>query len=241
MVYGRLWPTKAKKSYPETDESGTFWISTVLDIDSRLRVARGMGKNETEASKKAFQMLRQRGHPDAPPPLISDGWGGIDDAMLEVYGTIPQYCGRGRPPTRPKPGKDWLYLQMVKQRDERGRLQGVELKAIRGSKAELIELLGKSTAYIERSNLTTRIFNARLTRKTLAFSKEVQAHNHAVTWEDAYYNWVRPHKGLRLEVQDDPTRKWLLRTPAMAAGLTDHIWTVKELLFTVPLPSAKHT
>ena len=241
MGCGRLWPTKAKKSYPETDESGTFWISTVLDIDSRLRAARGIGKNETEASKKAFQMLQQRGHPDAPPPLISDGWGGIDDAMLEVYGIVPQYCGRGRPPTRPKPGKDWLYLQMVKQRDEHGRLQGVELKAIWGSKAELIELLGKSTAYIERNNLTTRIFNARLTRKTLAFSKNVQAHKDAVTWEDVYYNWVRPHKSLRLEVQDDPTRKWLLRTPAMAAGLTDHVWTVKELLFSVPLPSTKHT
>jgi hypothetical protein len=160
--------------------------------------------------------------------LISDGWGGIDEAMLEVYGIVPQSCGRGRPPTRPKPGKDWLYLQMIKQRNQHGRLQGVKLKAIWGSEAELVELLGKSTAYIERSNLTTRIFSARLTRKTLAFSKNVQAHENAVTWEDAYYNWVRPHKTLRVEIQDDPTRKWRLRTPAMAAGLTDHIWTVKE-------------
>ena len=130
---------------------------------------------------------------------------------------------------------------MVKQRDEQGRVQNVALKAIWGSKAELIALLGKSTAYIERSNLTTRLFNARLTRKTLAFSKNVQAHEDAITWEDAYYNWVRPHKSLRIEAQDDPNRKWLPHTPAMAAGLTDHIWTVKELLFTVPLPGAKHT
>lgn len=241
MVCGLSWPIKAKKSYPETEESGTFWISTILDIDSRLRVARGIGKNETEASKKAFQMLQQRGHPESPPPLISDGWGGIDDAMLDVYGTVPQYCGHGRPPTQPKPGKDWLYLQMIKQRDERGKLQGIELKAVWGSKAELIKLLGKSTAYIERSNLTTRIFNARLNRKTLAFSKEIHAHSDAVTWEDAYYNWVRPHKRLRLELQDVLARKWLLRSPAMAAGLTDHAWTVKELLSTVPVPTPKHT
>ena len=212
-----------------------------MDIDSRLRAARGIGKNETEASEKAFRMLQQRGHPDAPPPLISDGWGGIDEAMLKVYGIVPEYGGRGRPPTRPQPGKDWLYLQMVKQRNAHGRFQGVKLKAIWGSKAELIELLGESTAYIERSNLTTRVFSARLTRKTLAFSKHVQAHEEAATWEDAYYNWVRPHKGLRIKVHEHPTRKWLLRTPAMAAGLTDHIWTVKELLLTVPLPSAKHT
>lgn len=212
-----------------------------MDIDSRLRAARGIGKNETEASEKAFRMLQQRGHPEAPPPLISDGWGGIDEAMLKVYGSVPEYCGRGRPPTQPKPGKDWLYLQMVKQRNEHGRLQGVKLKAIWGSKAELMGLLGESTAYIERSHLTTRIFSARLTRKTLAFSKQVQAHQAAATWEDAYYNWVRPHKGLRLKVQVDPMRKWLLRTPGMAAGLTDHIWTVKELLLTVPVPSAEHT
>jgi hypothetical protein len=213
----------------------------LLDIDSRLRVARGIGKDETQASLKVFQTLQQRGHSEGPPPLISDGWGGTDDAMLAVYGLVPEYSGRGRPPTRPQPGEDWLYLQMIKQRDEHGRLQGVKLKAVWGSKDELIELLGKSTAYIERSNLTTRLFSARLTRRSLAFSKDVELHKAAVTWEDAYYNWIRPHKSLRVEIPDDPRRKWTLRTPAMAANLTDHIWTVKELLFTVPLPSTKNT
>jgi len=213
----------------------------LLDADSRLRVARGIGKNETEASLKVFQVLQQRGHPEAPPPVISDGWGGIDDAMLAVYGLVPEYSGRGRPPVRRRPGKDWLYLQMVKQRDEHGRLQGVRLKAVWGNREELIELLGKSTAYIERNNLTTRLFSARLTRKTLAFSKDVKLHEAAAIWEDTYYNWVRPHKSLRIEIPDDPRRKWAHRTPAMAANLTDHIWTVKELLFTVPLPSAKYT
>jgi len=71
---GPSWAIKAKKSYPESDESGTFWISTILDMDSRLRAGRGIGKDETEASRKAFQVLQQRGHPDGPPPLISDGW-----------------------------------------------------------------------------------------------------------------------------------------------------------------------
>jgi hypothetical protein len=236
-----LLPIKAKKRYSESNESGTFWISTVLDIESRLRAARGIGKDETEASQKAFQLLQQRGHPEAPPPLISDGWGGIDDAILGVYGLVPEYSGRGRPPTQPKPGKDWLYLQMVKQRDEHGRLQGIKLKAIWGHLSELIKLMGKSTAYIERSNLTARLFNGRLTRKTLAFSKNVELHRAALIWEDAYYNWIRPHKSLRIEIPDNPKRKWSHRTPGMAAGLTDHIWSVKELLLTVPLPSANNT
>ena len=75
---------KGQKSYPETDESGTFWISTLLGVGSRLRVTHGLGKDERQASLRAFQVLQQRGHPEVWPPLISDGWGGIDDAMIAV-------------------------------------------------------------------------------------------------------------------------------------------------------------
>jgi len=209
--------------------------STMLDMDSRLRVACATEKDETQASMGVFRILKRRGHPADPPPTISDGWGGIDEAMVEVYGMVPEYCGRGRPPTRKQPGKDWLYLQMVKQRDEHGRFEGVKLRAIFGTKSEVIELLGKSTAYIERSNLTSRLFNSRQTRKTLAFSKDIHAYRAAAVWEDAYYNLVRPHKTLRFPVRNVPPKKWLPRTPAMVAKLTDHIWTVKELLTTIPL------
>ena len=209
--------------------------STMLDMDSRLRAARAIEKNETQASIGVFRILQRRGHPDGPPATISDGWGGIDEAMVEVYGVVPEYSGLGRPPTHKKPGTDWLYLQMVKQRDEHGRFEGVKLRAIFGKKAELIELLGESTAYIERSNLTSRLFNGRQVRKTLAFSKDIEAYRAAAAWEDSYYNLVRPHKSLRLPVPDGLPRKWSPRTPAMAAGLADHIWTVKELLTTIPL------
>lgn len=164
MRCGATWATKAKKSYPETAESGQFWRSTYLDRDTRLRVARGIDKNETLASIKVFEMLKRRGHPDGPPPTISEGWAGIDEAMIEAYGLVPEYGGRGRPPTRKKPGTDWLYLQMVKQRDEHGHFLGTKLRAIYGSKTEVVELLGKSTAYIERSNLTSRTFNVRQAR-----------------------------------------------------------------------------
>lgn len=215
--------------------------STLIDMDSRLRVARAIEKDETQASVGVFRMLKQRGHPDGPPPTISDGWGGIDEAMVEVYGLVPEYRGRGRPPTRKRPGSDWQYLQMVKQRDEHGRFQGTKLRVIFGSKAEVIELLGKSTAYIERSNLTSRLFNSRQVRKTLAFSKDIEAYRAAATWEDSYYNLVRPHKSLRLSVEDGSSRKWSPQTPAMTAKLADHIWTVKELLTTLPLPNVTHT
>ena len=237
MRCGATWATKVKKNYPETAESGQFWRSTYLDRDTRLRVARGIDKNETLASIKVFETLKRRGHPGGPPPTISDGWGGIDDAMLEVYGVVPEYSGHGRPSTRKKPGKDWLYLQMVKQRDEHGHFLGTKLRAIYGSKTEVVELLGESTAYIERSNLTSRTFNVRQARKTLAYSKEVFFHEAAALLEDSYYNLVHPHKSLRLPVTDALPQKWLKRTPAMASHLTDHIWSVKELFSLVLLPT----
>jgi hypothetical protein len=63
----------------------------------------------------------------------------------------------------------------------------------------------------------------------------------AVTWEDAYYNLVRPHKSLRLRNPVGSQSKWMPRTPAVVAKVTDHIWNVKKLLLTVPLPKAKNT
>ena len=206
----------------------------MLDMDSRLRVARAIEKDETQASIGVFRLLQRRGHPNGPPPTISDGWGGIDEAMVEVYGVVPEYTGRGRPPTRKQPGTDWQYLQMVKQRDEHGRFEGTKLRVIFGTQAEVIALLGESTAYIERSHLTSRLFNGRQVRKTLAFSKDIEVYRAAAAWEDSYYNLVRPHKSLRLAVREVLPQKWLPRTPAMAAKLTDHIWTVKELLTNIP-------
>ncbi|MFQ5796965.1 MAG: transposase, partial [Candidatus Bipolaricaulia bacterium] len=82
---------------------------------------------------------------------------------------------------------------------------------------------------------------SRLVRKTLGYSKIVEMHRAAAVWEDSVYNWVRPVKTLRREVFGDPTRRWFPRTPGMAAGLTDHIWTVKELLTTLPIPAVSNT
>jgi hypothetical protein len=220
---------------PADDQTGEFMRSTMLDMDSRLRAATAVEQNETLSSQRVFEKLKERGHPDAPPPTISDGWGGIASAMVAVYGQVPEYDGHGRPPTRKQPGDDWLYLQMVKQYDEHGHFAGSKLKAVYGELQELVELLGKSTAYIERDNLTSRIFNARQNRKTLAFSKNLENHRASAIWEDAYYNLIRHHKSLRLPVVDGSSRKWKQRTPMMAAGLTQHVWTVKELLTTIPI------
>ena len=212
----------------------------MFDPDTRLRVARGIDKTETEASIEVFQTLKARGHPDAPPPTISDGWGGIDEAMVEVYGQVPEYQGVGRPPTRKRPQPGWQYVQAVKQR-KNGRVVGIELRVVFGDPVETLALLGKSTSLIERTHLTMRLFNGRLVRKTLAFSKEVDVYRASAAWEDLVYNLARAHRSLRVQAVDDPKRKWKKRSPAMASGLTDHIWTIKELLKTVASPALNNT
>jgi hypothetical protein len=213
MACGSSSRKKGKKKSGEGCErssdgkTGEFMRSTMLDIDSRLRVATAVEQNETFASQSVFEILKRRGHPEAPPPTITDGWGGIDDAIVSVYGQVPEYGGRGSPPILKRPRDGWLYLQMVKH-DEQRHFAGTKLKAIYGELTELIKLLGASTAYIERDNLTSRMFNARQHRKTLAFSKNLENHRASAIWEDAYYNLVKFHKSLRLPLDNIPGRKW---------------------------------
>jgi len=213
----------------------------MTEIDTRLRVARGIAKTETQASVEVFETLKRRGHPQAPPPTVSDGWGGIDNAMVEVYGQVPPYSGRGRPPTRKRPQPGWQYLQVVKQRDAHGHVTGTQSRVIFGDEEEVLAHLASHTSYVERTHLTMRHSNSRLTRKSLAYSKSVPMHRNAAAWEDLYYNFARPLKTLRVELFDDPCKRWEPCTPAMAAGLTMHIWTPIELLTAVVPPLIGNT
>jgi hypothetical protein len=157
--------------------------------------------------------------------------------MVEVWGEVPEYKGRGRPPTKKRPRAGWQYLQMVKRREE-GRLTGVKAKSIYGDERKVLELLGESTSYVERTNLTSRHMNGRLVRKTLGYSKELGMLRASSSWEDVVYNLGRALKTLRIESPEEAgNRRWVKRSPAMAAGLTDHIWEIEELLTMLPLPS----
>lgn len=227
----------AKNNRPETETEGTFWRVTVLEMDTRLRVAGGVEKTETAASEQALRQVQQRGNPEAPPPLVSDGWGGIDQALIEVYGQVPPYRGRGRPPTVKQPVPGWQYLQIIKHRDSRGNLTSIERKVVFGEEAEVLATLGKSTAYVERTHLTMRHSSGRLTRKGLGFSKDVLMHRAAAAWENLVYNLARPLKTLRQALHNAGPQRWLARTPAMAAGLTERVWTVGDILRAVPQPT----
>lgn len=189
-----------------------------------------MGKAEEEVAEKLMLVLKRRGNPDRPPSLTSDAAKGYESALKKVYGVVPEYCGHGRPPTKKQGCSDWEYLQIVKHR--RGsHLVRVTTKVVFGSPDIVFQKLGKHNSYVERTHLTSRHINGRLVRKTLSYSKRVEMLAASSVWEDNVYNLVRPLKTLRLPV-NEYHRKWLPRTPAMSAGLTDRIWTIEELLTT---------
>jgi hypothetical protein len=211
----------------------------MIDIDTRLRVGRGIAETETEASEKVFRTIKaDRGHSKAPPPTISDGWGGIREAMVQVWGKVPEYKGRGRPPEKKRPQDGWKYLQIIKERDEKDRVTGTKKKAVFGEEETLLDIFEEHTAYVERTHLTMRQMNSRLVRKGLGFSKELPMHRAAAAWEDATYNLTRTHKSLRIDLTGPlngrPGQRWKKRTPAMAAGITDQVWSTEKLLRTVP-------
>jgi hypothetical protein len=83
-----------------------------------------------------------------------------------------------------------------------------------------------STSYVERQNLTVRMSNRRHTRLTNAFSKQAENHAHSMALYFMHYNFVRIHQTLRV-------------TPAMEAGVSDHVWTFEEVALVVEAWEAK--
>ena len=120
----------------------------------------------------------------------------------------------------------------------------VTTKIIFGSEAAVQARLAASpvsqtinTSFVERNNLTCRQCNGRLSRKVLSFSKDLTWLEKHLWLSLAYYHFVLPHDSLSQRLSEpQPTRgsgspkRWQPITPAMAAGITDHIWTMEELL-----------
>ena len=137
---------------------------------------------------------------------------------------MPEYRRVGRPPTVKRPQPEWQYLQVIKSRSG-SRPRGVRIKVIYGNPDEVFESVGAHTACVERTNLSARQMNGRLVRKTLSYSKQIEALEASCAWEDWIYNLSRPLKTLALELgmSTEGECRWKQRTPAMAAGLTDHV------------------
>ena len=217
-----------------TDE-GKTWVWIAFAPAYRLFLALVVGPRTQE---KADQLIQRTARVLVGPlPLFcSDSLDQYSVALLDCYCVTKEYPRtglRGRP-RKPKqlPAPDLRYAQVVKRREGR-RLVEVIRKVVYGN-PEQIPQESISTSLLERQNLTIRQDNARLTRKTLAFSKDQDDLRAQLALYIAYANLVRKHRALRLPVnelvQGKTRRRWAPCTPAMAAGRTDHVWSLRELL-----------
>jgi len=228
----------------DSEEYGDVYSLTALKSDTRLLLFHHEGKRSTEDAIELFTGVEKMRDAASPTPVFtSDDWDAFEEALINVYGKIelPQYKGIGRKPL-PKlvPRDDLKYIKVFKKKVKDYVVETID-RIIFGNPEEIFEMLGANsdgyigTSYVERINLTIRTSLVRFVRKTMNFSKTMNMHTKAFDFFQAWYNFIKPHDSLKLRI-DSGNRKWFKRTPAMAEGITDHIWSLKELLtFRVPV------
>jgi IS1 family transposase len=167
--------------------------------------------------------------------ITTDGYPAYEEAILNAYGetvTPPRTGKRGRPRAPYKIAPEGLTYAVVEKTRAKGRVVSIATRVIFGTMAAVAAALGLSrastainTAFVERQNATDRHRNARKARKTYRFSKDWRFHE-AVTYLTLYaYNFCWPVR--TLAIKDAQGRKQS-RSPAMAAGLADHVWATAE-------------
>ena len=196
-----------------------------------------VGSRTSESALSLIQKTAEIGK--GVPCFFSDGFSSYLQALIAVYHqivTFPHTGGRGRPKDPVMaPHSDFVYGQIIKEK-KCGPLKALNDRVLCG--AERLGKLGLniSTGLIERLNLTLRRSLAPLVRKGSGFCKDRELMRRRVTFFQAFCNFSRPHRSLRVPLPESQRcsqgaihTKWLSRTPGMAAGITDHIWSFREL------------
>jgi len=241
---------QAAKLFCET--YGDAWVWMAFAPVWRLVLAFVVGKRTQQSANLLLERVVHVTD-DHIPFFTSDQLAEYRTALLHAYGQWYQPLRQGKrgphPHRRRVPHPDLLYAQVVRQR-EKGQVVAVSRKVVFGEHELLDRHLTSSsvsttinTSFVERENLTLRQQNRRLTRKTNGYSKELGWLEKHLWLSLAYYHLVLPHESLRIRLPEPaPTRgtgsarRWQMVTPAMAAGMTDHVWSTSELLsYRVPV------
>jgi IS1 family transposase len=222
---------------PDDDEQGDVWDHIALDPEHRLIVSAVVGKRTEDHTQVLVEDFAERTEHRIMNLMTSDENPAYAASILEVYGEEVQPRRKGkrgrRPAPRKRPPKDLKYATVHKTR-ENNRVVAVDRRVIYGTLTAVLAALAVSTVsndvntvFVERQNGTDRNRNARKVRKTYCFSKDWEVHA-AVSYFTLFsYNFCWPVRTLR---QQNADGKWQQRTPAMAAGLTDHVWSLAEWL-----------
>lgn len=211
---------------------GDAWIWVAFDAVNKIVLAHVVGKRTLPHAIKLLQEVK-RVTANMPALFASDQLDQYQKAILHVYGIWEQPCREGNigriPNPRLVPPENLVYVQVVKKY-EKNRVSNVSRKIVFGTPEQVERILADSaaskkinTSHIERNNGTVRHIDSRCVRKTYRFSKIMKNHELQLQLSIAYYHLCRPHRSLTKRY-GKPT------TPFMAAGFTDHIWTMRELL-----------
>jgi IS1 family transposase len=222
---------------PTDDRKGDTWDHVAFDPESRLVVSVVPGARTAENVVAVVEDFKRRTGGRLMDLITTDGYPAYEEAILEAYGetvTPPRTGKRGRPKAPYKVAPAGLTYALVEKTREKGRVVKIVTRVVFGTLAAVVAALGSSrasravnTAFVERENGTDRHRNARKVRKTYRFSKDWRFHE-SVTYLTMYvYNFCWPVRTLR--VRDDQGQ-WQKRSPAMAAGLADHLWSIPEWL-----------
>jgi IS1 family transposase/transposase-like protein len=219
-------------------EDGRQWIWLSYAPECRLILSAYVGPRTYESALKLIEMTAAV--VKGVPCFFSDGFSCYLQALIAVYHTIKSFkhTGKRGRPRKPilKPLKDLVYAQIVKVKKQ-GHLIEIQERVLCGARRLKKLGLSISTSLIERVNLTFRHSLAPLVRKSYSFCKDREQMRRRVLFFQTFYNFARPHMSLRLSLSDQEQfpvarfrTKWTERSPAMAAGISDHVWSFRELL-----------
>ena len=193
------------------------------------------GARDAESVEEVVAEVKDRTGGRVMDLMTSDDYPAYEAAILQAYGQEVTTTPTGRTSRRlvpekvPPPG---LTYATVEKRREKGRAVEIVTRVVFGTVAAVTAALARSkvsrsinVSFLERQNGTDRHHNARKVRKTYTFSKDWRVHE-AMTYFTLYsYNFCWPVRTLNERDERGQIRK---RTPAMAAGLADHVWTMRE-------------
>jgi IS1 family transposase len=199
-----------QKNVPE-EKQGTYgfgdvWTWVALDADTKLTVSFLVGLRNIECATHFINDLKDRLANKIQ--LTTDGYKVYLDAVDNAFGSEIDYAILNKLYGKEPEGE---------KRYSPAKCLGAEKHIVQGNP----DTSKISTSYVERQNLTMRMSMRRFTRLTNAFSKKIENLEYAVALHFMYYNFARPHKTLANPYP---------RTPAMAASIENHIWTIEEII-----------
>jgi len=231
-------------------ERSPYWVWTAMDPDSKLLLVIDVGTRTLEMAQRVVHQVVQVLAQGCVPLCLTDGH--RDDTMAYLapwgYWVQPERKRERGPAPKPRwmPLPELLYAQVVKSYRRR-RIMGVKYRVVFGTMERVQQVLSAcgrkiNTAFVERLNLDIRQRVAAVGRQVNTLCQGEDGLRQQLVVYQVYYNFCLPHASLRQPLLvPEPTngsgsaKLWRPCTPAMAAGLTDHVWSLKEvLLYRVP-------